>query len=409
MKDSSCLILKFLLLGLIGLYALIGTDNTIADNQELDIRGNVAFQLRGFIQDALWADQNSSDVESSISGEWEVRWRSEDNSQRVSFIPFARWDENDDKRSHFDLKEAYWAYKNGEIELLFGVNRIFWGVTESVHLVDVINQTDLVEDLDQEDKLGQPMISLALQKDWGLLSFYLLPYFRERSFPGVNGRLRAASPVDADNAKYESGNKRKHLDFALRYSHYFGDIDLGLHYFNGTNRDPRLGVGANNSDVVLNYDQMEQIGLDLQYTRGSWLWKLESFVRDGYEESFFASIAGFEYTFYQVFEGAGDVGVLLEYQYDNRSSYEAATSADNDVFIGARWVLNNMQDGSILAGVVVDNKTSEAFYSIEAESRLKEDVVLELQVRLIAHSEPGESFHPFSRDNYIQLQINRFF
>jgi len=398
-----------LLLGLIGLYALIGTDNTIADNQELDIRGNVAFQLRGFIQDALWADQNSSDVESSISGEWEVRWRSEDNSQRVSFIPFARWDENDDKRSHFDLKEAYWAYKNGEIELLFGVNRIFWGVTESVHLVDVINQTDLVEDLDQEDKLGQPMISLALQKDWGLLSFYLLPYFRERSFPGVNGRLRAASPVDADNAKYESGNKRKHLDFALRYSHYFGDIDLGLHYFNGTNRDPRLGVGANNSDVVLNYDQMEQIGLDLQYTRGSWLWKLESFVRDGYEESFFASIAGFEYTFYQVFEGAGDVGVLLEYQYDNRSSYEAATSADNDVFIGARWVLNNMQDGSILAGVVVDNKTSEAFYSIEAESRLKEDVVLELQVRLIAHSEPGESFHPFSRDNYIQLQINRFF
>ncbi|MEJ6612000.1 MAG: hypothetical protein QNL64_01760, partial [Porticoccus sp.] len=263
--------------------------------------------------------------------------------------------------------------------------------------------------LDQEDKLGQPMISLALQKDWGLLSFYLLPYFRERSFPGVNGRLRAASPVDADNAKYESGNKRKHLDFALRYSHYFGDIDLGLHYFNGTNRDPRLGVGANNSDVVLNYDQIEQIGLDLQYTRGSWLWKLESFVRDGYEESFFASIAGFEYTFYQVFEGAGDVGVLLEYQYDNRSSYEAATSADNDVFIGARWVLNNMQDGSILAGVVVDNKTSEAFYSIEAESRLKEDVVLELQVRLIAHSEPGESFHPFSRDNYIQLQINRFF
>tara|TARA_B110000503_G_C7115820_1_gene400292 strand:- start:250 stop:1479 length:1230 start_codon:yes stop_codon:yes gene_type:complete len=409
LKDSSCLILKFLLLGLIGLYALIGTDNTIADNQELDIRGNVAFQLRGFTQDALWADQNSSDVESSISGEWEVRWRSEDNSQRVSFIPFARWDENDDKRSHFDLKEAYWAYKNGEIELLFGVNRIFWGVTESVHLVDVINQTDLVEDLDQEDKLGQPMISLALQKDWGLLSFYLLPYFRERSFPGVNGRLRAASPVDADNAKYESGNKRKHLDFALRYSHYFGDIDLGLHYFNGTNRDPRLGVGANNSDVVLNYDQMEQIGLDLQYTRGSWLWKLESFVRDGYEESFFASIAGFEYTFYQVFEGAGDVGVLLEYQYDNRSSYEAATSADNDVFIGARWVLNNMQDGSILAGVVVDNKTSEAFYSIEAESRLKEDVVLELQVRLIAHSEPGESFHPFSRDNYIQLQINRFF
>ena len=409
MKDSSCLLSKYLVLGLAGLFASLIANNAISDNQELDISGNVVFQLRGFTQDALWADQNSSDIESSVSGEWEVHWRSENDSQRVSFIPFVRWDENDEKRSHYDLREAYWAYKSGEMELLFGINRIFWGVAESVHLVDVINQTDLVEDLDQEDKLGQPMISLALQKDWGLLSVYLLPYFRERSFPGAGGRLRAAFPVDADNAKYESGSKRKHLDFALRYSHYFGDIDLGLHYFNGTNRDPRLGTGANNSNVLLSYDQMEQIGIDLQYTRGSWLWKLESFVRDGYDESIFASVTGFEYTFYQVFEGAGDVGVLLEYQHDNRSSYETVTNADNDFFVGARWTLNNMQNGSILAGVVVDKRTSETFYSIEAESRLAENVVLELQVRLIAHSELDEPSYPYSRDDYIQLQINRFF
>jgi hypothetical protein len=409
LKDFPCLLLNSLVFCLVGLFALLSTNSAIADNQELDISGNVAFQLRGFTQDALWVGQNSSDIESSVSGEWEVHWRSENDSQRVSFIPFARWDENDEKRSHYDLREAYWAYKNGEVELLFGINRIFWGVAESVHLVDIINQADLVEDLDQEDKLGQPMISLALQKDWGLLSVYLLPYFREQSFPGADGRLRAAFPVEADNAKYESGDKRKHLDFALRYSHYFGDIDLGLHYFNGTNRDPRLGVGANNSDVIINYDQIEQIGLDLQYTKGSWLWKLESLVLDGYDESIFASVAGFEYTFYQVFEGAGDIGVLLEYQYDNRSSYEAATSADNDFFIGVRWTLNNMQDGSVLAGAVVDKKTSEIFYSIEAERRLTENVVLELQVRLITHSELGEPAYPYSRDDYIQLQINRFF
>ena len=92
------------------------------------------------------------------------------------------------------LREAYWAYedwsyKGTEIELLVGINKVFWGVTESVHLVDIVNQTDLVEDLDQEDKLGQPMVNLALQHDWGLLNIYLLPYFRERTFPGIDWSL----------------------------------------------------------------------------------------------------------------------------------------------------------------------------------------------------------------------------
>ena len=72
MKDFPCLLLNSLVFCLVGLFALLSTNSAIADNQELDISGNVAFQLRGFTQDALWVDQNSSDIESSVSGEWEV-------------------------------------------------------------------------------------------------------------------------------------------------------------------------------------------------------------------------------------------------------------------------------------------------------------------------------------------------
>ena len=43
-----------------------------------------------------------------------------------------------------------------------GLRKVYWGVTESQHLVDVINQTEGVENLDGEDKLGQPMLNLAL-------------------------------------------------------------------------------------------------------------------------------------------------------------------------------------------------------------------------------------------------------
>ena len=54
-------------------------------------------------------------------------------------------------------------------ELRAGIGRVFWGVTESYHLVDVINQTDLVENVDRKDKLGQPLVNFTLVRDWGAL------------------------------------------------------------------------------------------------------------------------------------------------------------------------------------------------------------------------------------------------
>ena len=86
---------------------------------------------------------------------------------RISIVGFARADSQDDERSHADLREAYWGYESDDWDVIIGVNKVFWGVTESRHLVDVINQTDLVEDIDQEDKLGQPMINIATQRNWG--------------------------------------------------------------------------------------------------------------------------------------------------------------------------------------------------------------------------------------------------
>ena len=386
----------------------------IAGDSEWDLSGNITFQTRSFFQDALWPEQNTSDAELSISGEWEVRWRSEEGDQRASFIPFARWDENDDERNHIDLREAYWAYeglsyKDTEMELLIGINKVFWGVTESVHLVDIINQTDLVEDIDEEDKLGQPMVNLAVQKDWGFINLYLLPYFRERTFPGVDGRFRGPLPIDWDDADYESGAKDKHVDMALRYSHYFGDVDVGLYYFHGTSREPRLLLADNGREFKPFYDQIDQVGLDLQYTRDAWLWKLEAIVRDGYNESFMASVAGFEYTFYQVKETDADIGILFEYQHDERSSKEPLTTADNDYFMAARWTLNDAQDTAVLAGVVVDKKTSETFFNVEAERRFGDNIFVELRLRAITNSEQDEPLYSFSRDDYFQLQISRYF
>ena len=67
-------------------------------------------------------------------------------------------------------------------EIKFGISKEFWGVTETSHRVDIINQTDFTEGFDGEEKLGQPMIKVSLEKQWGLLDFYALLGFRERNF-----------------------------------------------------------------------------------------------------------------------------------------------------------------------------------------------------------------------------------
>ncbi len=111
------------------------------------------------------------------------------------FIPFYRYDANDAKRTRGDIRELYWQMDYRELSFKAGIDVVFWGVAESQHLVDIINQTDLVEDIDGEEKLGQPMVNLDYMTDLGTWQFYLLPYFRERTFPGEQGRLRTDPPV----------------------------------------------------------------------------------------------------------------------------------------------------------------------------------------------------------------------
>ncbi len=380
-----------------------------ARGEGVDISGSLEVQARTFWQDPQSVRQDDQALQGSVVSVTEFRWRNEDGDQRASLIPVLRWDANDDERNLADLREAYWAYEGDDYEVLVGANTVFWGVTESVHLVDIINQTDFAADIDGEDKLGQPMVSLLLQRDWGEITAFAMPYFRERTFAGVDGRFRPPLPVDTDNALYESSAAETHVDLALRYSHYIGDVDIGVSAFSGTSREPRFVPAADGQTLLPFYDQIDQVGLDVQYTTDAWLWKLEAIARDGATHSFTAAVGGFEYTMYQVAESPADVGLLLEYQYDGRNELEPFTIADNDVFAAARLALNDTQDTAVLAGMSYDTETGETFVNIEAERRFGDDWFGELRVR--AFSGAGQSDNTFwlQEDDYVQLSIARYF
>ena len=365
--------------------------------------GYSGIEFRYFTQDALDQRQDySKNFSLVLETEFYHDW--DDGRQSVAFVPFFRLDEHDNERTHFDIRELTYLKAADTWELRLGVRKVFWGVVEFNHLVDIINQTDLVENIDTEDKLGQPMVNLALINEWGTVDLFVMPYFRERTFPGKDGRLRTQPYVDDDLAQYESGAEQTHVDVAARYSHYFGDWDIGLSHFYGTSREPRLMPVLSNNEIKLApfYDIINQTSLDLQATKGNMLWKLEALHRSGQGETYNALAGGFENTMVGIFESVVDLGLLGEYYYDDRGD-DATTIFNDDIGMGARLAFNDAQSTEALLGLIIDRENGGKFFNIEASRRIGASWLIELQGRIlfdIKNDDPAFSFH---QDDYIEL------
>ena len=380
---------------------------------EWDFSASITGEFRAFPDNAAFREQDDATISPSVSLEPEVVYEWNGGDDRLTFVPFLRWDADDDNRTHSDLREANWLHQADDWDLVVGVDKVFWGVTESRHLIDIINQDDTVEDIDGEDKLGQPMINLNLLRDWGTASVYLLPGFRERTFPDDNARLRGPLPIDDDNPTYDSGAEDRHVDLAVRWAHTIEDWDIGLAHFHGTSREPRLipRIDANGRTVLVpQYDQIDQTSLDLQLTTDAWLWKLEAMTRSGHGDRFLAAVGGFEYTLFGVVETNADLGLLAEYLYDGRADDTApGTSADADIFLGARLALNDEPDSVVLAGAIVDRGSQATLFFVEAERRLGDSWKIELEGRLFLNVPGDDSLAGIRDDDVVTLRLTRFF
>ena len=285
----------------------IGYESVMA----IGLTGYIAPEGRYFPSDHLYMGQKDNDASVAIQLEAYHEWG---NGSSITFVPFARFDSNNNKRSHYDIRELNFLWVTESFETRLGVGKVFWGAMEFVHLVDIINQTDLVENIDGVEKLGQPMLNVSIPFQSMSLDFFVLPYFRERTFPGEEGRLRAPFVVDTNNAQYEDKAKQEHVDYATRLNITFDDFDVGLSFFNGTNRDPNLVqlMSSSGTDLLIPYyEQIRQAGIDLTGALGEWLLKLEAIYRWGSLAEFYAVVGGFEYTFIGFVLPNADLGMIV--------------------------------------------------------------------------------------------------
>jgi hypothetical protein len=382
-------------------------------------RGYVSGELLGFLEDPQYARQHDAYASLAIEPEYFHEWN--DRYDLFTFKPYLLVDSHDARRTHGDLRELSWIHAARDWETNIGISKVYWGVTEAAHLVDVINQTDLVVNEDGEDKLGQPMIKLALIRDWGVLDLFVLPGFRERTFPGPEGRPRFAIPI-SKNALYESGAEDRRTDFAVRWSRSIGPFDIGLAHFSGTGREPRFIAlqGLASTELTPYYEPVDQTSLDLQAITGGWLWKLEAVTRSGQGKRIRSITGGYEYTFVGVRESQIDVGIITEYLYDSRgddidpavigAGQPFFTSAfQDDLVLGTRITLNDVAGSELLLSVAIDLEGGGESYNLEASRRLGDAWKLSLEARGLANVPDNNVFRSLEDDTRVRLELARYF
>lgn len=383
-------------------------DTQIPENFEF--YGSVELEGIGYFEDPQFPGQDrdtgSIAFEATLMAEWM-------NGDLVfEFTPFVRLDLADDRRTHGDIRALKLDYASGNWSATVGADVVFWGRTEAVHLVDIINQTDQVEGIDDEESLGQPMVRLAHLTDIGEFSAYYMPYFRERPFAGENGRLRFAVPVNTARPVYETDAEEWTPSFAGRYAGTFGPLDLGLSVFHGLSRDPSFMV--TDAGVFPVYSRITQGGVDLQITTGATLWKAEGILREGQrnarfrEETYGALTGGIEHTLFGVMESNADLGLIAEYAWDSRGD-DALTGFQNDLILGTRLTFNNTQDTSLLFTGSIDTEDSSVGLRLEAEHRLSPTWSAELEAQGFLNQSRNTPQGSLADDSFMRLKLTYYY
>ncbi len=426
---------------------------------ELDAEAEIWLDGRAFFQPPEWIGQNDARFQPSIAATGGLTLTFDGGEDSLRLVPFGRIDPYVTDRSHWDIREGYYLHKDDGWDLLVGATRVFWGVTESRHLVNIVNQSDYLEDIDGEDYLGQPMVNASFFGDWGTLDLYAMTGFRERQFPNNEGRYSLPISIDEGAAEFESDLKHWQPDLAVHFRTTLDNWDFGLSHFYGTSRDPRFGVTLDPAAKFLPtsvqnqlksltlasindlsqldsllagtglstaqalhiadefvslkpiYDIINQTGIEALGVYGDLLLKFEGATITGHGGNrIWAAVGGFEYTFTNVGDSGIDVGLLGEALYDSRDLDDGPyTIFDNDIFAGVRVAFNDVDTTSLLIGGYVDWELGTTILTAELDHRLNDYMKLSVEARGYPYVSQQDPLRVFEKDSYVQLRLSFFF
>lgn len=361
--------------------------------------------IRQYNPDAA-REQQTDNFELDPSVFFELDYADQYTGVSASILPVLTLGADNSAVPQFDMRELYLAKEFEHFQLKVGMNTLFWGVAESRHLVDIVNQQVVVRNLDGEQKLGELIFQYDYFIDNGTLSLLYLPYFRPQDYSKPDDRL--SLPLEVIEENYVGQSKQDRETFVLRYSGVWDDWDLGGYFFHGLDRKPAYEL-AEKKGFIANYSQLDQVALDVQYTASRWLGKGEAVYRDhALGGTSWAYVIGGEYYFYGIVAGDKDLSLLAELHRDTDSTARSNQIYRNASFLGARLAWNDIDDTSFLAGALVDNNGDSWAIKAEYETRLSSQLSLDVEARLFLEQAEDHLFYLYRDDDFIEVRLTYY-
>ena len=306
----------------------------------------------------------------------------------------------------FDIQEAYITRSFSQGQLNVGVNTVFWGVAESRHLVDIVNQKQPTRNLDNEAKLGELLLHYQHFTDNGHWFAMSLPYFRERDFGLPDDRL--SLPLAVTDEQFVGRDANYRGSYLLGYRGVLGDWDVGTYYFDGIDREPVIRPN-NNQEFDAIYRRLQQTALDLQWTSEYLLGKVEAVHRHHQMGGkSWAYVVGAEYYFYGIANSNKDLSLLMELHRDTEEQVNLNRLYQDATFIGMRLAWNDVDDTSMITGVLIDNDTGAHTIKTEFSTRLSSHLSLALEANLFLEQTQRDATYGFKDDDFIELRLTYY-
>ncbi len=407
-----------------------------------DSKGVLAIENRGFVPDD---DRRTKDAAAGLFGRLELSYERGALSARAR--GFSRVDGLDEDRSVNVVEEAFAQVKYGWLRLRVGVDMVNWTATEAFHPADVVNARNIDSDVENYEKVGEPMAALALSLPTDtVLEVYAFPIVVDPVFTSPRSRLSFAQPgaslgpvlhADRDGRivrAYNDGTLDGDdlvVQGAVQLKQNLGSADLALQLVYHVDRsepvitfDPLTGVFAPLFLPVTHF------GLTYQHVFDALIVKVEAAHRRFVEPK-----AGSVLTVYgpEVPDWDHTTAALgLEYGFSHDSGSESTFLVEGqsifgverplrlqlspfqrDALVGYRYAFNDEQSREVLLSGIVDlERDREFLVSATYGQRLGDTWGLRMSVRLVdsqATKEPPVGLDALRDADLVRLTLSRYF
>lgn len=169
------------------------------------------------------------------------------------------------------LRELYWRYSQGPVELKLGRQMVAWGRADGINPTDNLSPRDftLLAPEDGDQRYGNEAVQLNIGTGIGNVIGLWFPHAASHTIP-----LEAQPGVH-----YSTSDQPRKPQWALKWDAGGDGLDGSLSYFHGFDPMPDLilgGLGASEVDVLLRNQPVRIVGGDFSLTRGNMVWRAEA-------------------------------------------------------------------------------------------------------------------------------------